>query len=69
MKFQSVIKRRNIKASQLPNLHMYDYFAEINFILSNPQVGETRAISFDLDFENEVFGCNPTLNKSKRFRW
>ena len=44
------------KLLKLPNLHMYDYFAEINFILSNPQVGETRAIDvFDLDFENEVF--------------
>ena len=44
------------KLLKLPNLHIYDYFAEINFILSNPQVGETRAIDvFDLDFENEVF--------------
>ena len=37
-------------------MHIYDYFAEINFILSDPQVGETRVIDvFDLDFENEVF--------------
>ena len=44
------------KLLKLPNLHMYDYFAEINFILSNPQVGDTRNIKvFDLDFENEVF--------------
>ena len=51
------------KLLKLPNLHMYDYFAEINFILSNPQVGETRAIDvFDLDFENEVFmGATLTL--------
>ena len=53
------------KLLKLPNLHMYDYFAEINFILSNPQVGETRAIDvFDLDFENEVFmGATLTLKQ------
>ena len=53
------------KLLKLPNLHMYDYFAEINFILSDPQVGETRAIDvFDLDFENEVFmGATLTLKQ------
>ncbi len=44
------------KALKLPSLHIYDYFAEINFVLSNPDIGETRTIEvFDLDFKNEVF--------------
>ena len=56
------------KLLKLPNLHMYDYFAEINFILSNPQVGDTRNIEvFDLDFENEVFmGANLTLRQKEK---
>ena len=56
------------KLLKLPNFHMYDYFAEINFILSNPQVGETRNIDvFDLDFENEVFmGATLTLKQKEK---
>ena len=46
------------KLLKLPSLHMYDYFAEINFVLSNPDIGETRAINF-LDFEKEVFRSKP----------
>ena len=56
------------KLLKLPTLHMYDYFAEINFILSNPQVGESRAIEvFDLDFENDVFmGATLTLQQKEK---
>ena len=56
------------KLLKLPNLHMYDYFAEINFILSNPNVGESRTIEvFDLDFENEVFmGATLTLKQKEK---
>ena len=56
------------KLLKLPNLHMNDYFAEINFILSNPKVGESRAIEvFDLDFENEVFmGATLTLKQKEK---
>ena len=56
------------KLLKLPNLHIYDYFAEINFILSNPKVGESRVIEvFDLDFENEVFmGANLTLKQKEK---
>ena len=57
-----------LKLLKLPNLHMYDYFAEINFILSDPDVGESRAIEvFDLDFENEVFmGATLTLKQKEK---
>ena len=53
------------KLLKLPKLHMNDYFAEINFILSKPEIGETRSIEvFDLDFEKEVFlGANLTLQQ------
>ena len=56
------------KLLKLPNLHMNDYFAEINFILSNPDLGESRAIEvFDLDFENEVFlGATLTLQQKEK---
>jgi len=56
------------KVLKLPPLHMYDYFAEINFIQSNPDIGESRAIEvFDLDFENEVFmGATLTLKQKGR---
>ena len=56
------------KLLKLPTLHMYDYFAEINFILSDPDVGESRAIEvFDLDFENEVFlGATLTLQQKEK---
>ena len=55
-----------LKLLKLPNLHMYDYFAEINFILSDPDVGESRAIEvFDLDFENEVFTSATLILKQK----
>jgi len=54
------------KLLKLPSLHMYDYFAEINFVLSNPDIGETRAIEvFDLDFENEVFMSGALTLKQK----
>ena len=44
------------KFLKLPSLHIKDYFAEINFILSKPEIGQSRTIEvFDLDFENEVF--------------
>ena len=55
------------KLLKLPSLHMYDYFAEINFVLSNPDIGETRAINF-LDFEKEVLEQNPDL-QTKRKIW
>ena len=46
---------------------MYDFFAEINFILSNPKIGETRSIEvFDLDFEKEVFLSATLTLKQKR---
>ena len=46
---------------------MYDFFAEINFILSNPEIGETRSIEvFDLDFEKEVFLSATLTLKQKR---
>ena len=56
------------KLLKLPKLHMNDYFAEINFILSNPEIGETRSIEvFDLDFEKEVFlGATLTLKQKER---
>ena len=56
------------KFLKLPRLHMNDYFAEINFILSNPEIGETRSIEvFDLDFEKEVFlGATLTLEQKRR---
>ena len=56
------------KSLKLPSLHMYDYFAEINFALSSPEIGETRAIEvFDLDFENEVFmSATLTLKQKER---
>ena len=39
------------KLLKLPKLHMNDYFAEINFILSKPEIGETRSIEvFDLEW-------------------
>ena len=54
------------KLLKLPSLHMYDFFAEINFVLSNPDIGETRAIEvFDLDFENEVFTSATLILKQK----
>lgn len=54
------------KLLKLPSLHMYDYFAEINFVLSNPDIGETRAIEvFDLDFEKEVFSSATLTLKQK----
>ena len=41
---------------KLPSLHMADHFAEINFIQSNPKVGDYRKIDVsDLDFENGIF--------------
>ena len=56
-----------IKLLKLPKLHMYDFFAEINFILSNPEIGETRSIEvFDLDFEKEVFLSATLTLKQKR---
>jgi len=56
------------KILKLPKLHMNDYFAEINFILSNPEIGETRSIKvFDLDFEKGVFlGATLTLKQKVR---
>ena len=56
------------KLLKLPKLHMSDYFAEINFILSNPEIGETKSIEvFDLDFEKEVFlGATLTLKQKRR---
>ena len=56
------------KFLKLPRLHMNDYFAEINFILLNPEIGETRSIEvFDLDFEKEVFlGATLTLEQKRR---
>ncbi len=52
----------------LPELHMYDFFAEINFILSNPEIGGTRSIEvFDLDFEKEVF-LSATLTLKQKVR-
>ena len=56
------------KLLKLPKLHMTDYFAEINFILSNPEIGETRSIKvFDLDFEKGVFlGATMTLKQKVR---
>ena len=56
------------KLLKLPKLHMNDYFAEINFILSKPEIGETRSIEvFDLDFEKEVFlGADLTLQQKVR---
>ena len=55
------------KLLKLPKLHMYDFFAEINFILSNPEIGETRSIEvFDLDFEKEVFLSATLTLKQKR---
>lgn len=56
------------KLLKLPQLHMYDFFAEINFILSNPEIGETRSIEvFDLDFEKEVF-LSATLTLKQKGR-
>lgn len=44
------------KFLKLPSLHIKDYFAEINFIQSKPEIGQSRTIEvFDLDFENGVF--------------
>ena len=56
------------KFLKLPSLHMYDYFAEINFALSSPDIGETRDIEvFDLDFKNEVFmSATLTLMQKER---
>ena len=55
------------KVLKLPSLHMHDYFAEINFVQSNPDVGETRTIEvFDLDFENEVFMSATLAIKQKQ---
>ena len=56
------------KLLKLPKLHMNDYFAEINFISSKPEIGETRSIEiFDLDFEKEVFlGVTLTLKQKIR---
>ena len=55
------------KLLKLPTLHMYDYFVK-NFILSDPDVGESRPIEvFDLDFENEVFlGATLTLQQKEK---
>ena len=56
------------KLLKLPKLYMYDFFAEINFILSNPELGETRSIEvFDLDFEKEVF-LSATLTLKQKGR-
>ena len=56
------------KLLKLPKLHMNDYFAGINFILSNPKIGETRFIEvFDLDFKKEVF-LNATLTIKQKVR-
>ena len=56
------------KLLKLPQLHMYDFFAEINFILSNPELGETRSIEvFDIDFEKEVF-LSATLTLKQKGR-
>ena len=58
------------KLLKLPKLHMNDYFAEINFILSNPEIEETRSIEvFDLVLKKKFFGgrLDPST-KRKRFR-
>ena len=58
------------KLLKLPTLHMYDYFAEINFILSDPDVGESRAIEvFDLDLVFLFSRCGFIVIFSNLSRW
>ena len=51
---------------KLPILHMVDHFAEINFIHSNPEVGEMRQIGVsDLDFKNGIYSSLSLTLKQK----
>lgn len=51
---------------KLPTLNMVDHFAEINFIHSNPKVGDYKKIDVsDLDFKNGIFSSVVLTLKQK----
>ena len=49
-------ERRQRRFLKLPSLTINDYFSEINFVHSNPKVGDVRNVDvFELDFEAGVY--------------